>query len=96
MVNVLVMCCYNIPNGIIGAHSTAWPRDIQDRSYFTAGMCGQGTGRACPGPAVPLARGNTSPYVTTRGTLGIPPGVKIPPLVPFVKHGGGPFSGPVF
>ena len=96
MVNVLVMCCYNIPNGVIGAHSTAWPRDIQDRSYFTGGMCGPGTNRACPGPAVPLVRGNNSPFLTTQGKLAIPPGTKIPPAVPFVQHGGDPFSGPVF
>ena len=96
MVNLLVLCCYNIPNAIIGAHSTAWPRDIQDRSYFTAGMCGQGTGRACPGPSVPLARGNGSSYVTTHGTLAIPRGTTIPPAVPFVMHGRGPFGGPVF
>jgi hypothetical protein len=96
MVNVLVMCCYNIPNAVIGAHSTAWPKDIQERSYFTDGMCGQGTGRACPGPAVPLVRGNHSPYLTTGGKLRVPAGTEVPTVVPFVKHGGGPFSGPVF
>ena len=96
MVNVLVLLCYNIPNGIIGAHSTAWPKDIQDRSYFTAGMCGQGTGRACPGPAVPLVRGNNSAYLGTNGKLVVPRDRPVPPVVPFVKHGGGPFSGPVF
>jgi hypothetical protein len=86
IVNVLILLCYNVPNGIIGAHSTAWPRDIQSRSYLTDYLCGQGTDRACPGPNVPLVRGDGSPYVRLdRSTF-----------VPFRKHGGGPFSGPVF
>ena len=40
--NVLVLACYNIPNSIIGAHSTAWPKDLQQRSYLTDYLCGQG------------------------------------------------------
>jgi Spirocyclase AveC-like len=96
MCNVLVMCCYNIPNGILGAHSTAWPADIQQRSYLTDYLCGQGTDRACPGPSVPLTRGNGSAYLNRDGKLVFPPGAKAPRPLPFKKHSGGPFSGPVF
>jgi len=92
MCNALVLCCYNIPNAVIGAHSTAWPADVQSRSYLTDYLCGQGTDRACPGPAVPLSRGDNSAYMTLDGKLASPP---TPKMVPFVKSGGGPFSGPL-
>ena len=59
--NVLVLLCYNVPNAIIGAHSTEWPADIQKRSYLTDYLCGQGTDRACPGPDIPLSRSTTGP-----------------------------------
>jgi hypothetical protein len=84
MCNVLVLLCYNVPNAIIGAHSTAWPRDLQERSYLTDRLCGPGTDRACPGPGVPLVRGDDTP----------PP--RPTHEVPFVRSGGAPFSGPVF
>jgi hypothetical protein len=80
---------YNVPNFWVGTHSTAWSTDIQKRSYFTSGICGEGTGRACPGPGVPLVRNNngnpdkTSAYVGPDGALVIPPGTKIPAVVPF-------------
>ena len=96
MVNVLVALCYNVPNSIIGAHSTEWPEDIQKRSYLTDGLCGEGTDRACPGPDVPLVRGNDSPYVNRQGELVYPDGSVAPAPVPFVEEGGGPFSAPPF
>jgi hypothetical protein len=41
-------------------------------------------------------RGNNSAHVGTNGKLVVPRDRPVPPVVPFVKHGGGPFSGPVF
>lgn len=84
MCNVLVLLCYNVPNAIIGAHSTEWPRDLQERSYLTDRLCGPGTDRACPGPTVPLVRGDDTPAPRPTNE------------VPFVRTGGAPFSGPVF
>jgi hypothetical protein len=95
MCNVLVLLCYNVPNSIIGAHSTAWPKDIQSRSYLTDYICGQGTDRACPGPKVPLSRGDDSPYLSTDGML-VTPTSGPPAIVPFGKGDGGPFTGPIF
>ena len=46
---------YSVPNTWFGAHSTAWNKDIQTRSYLTY-TCGEGPGIACPGPDVPLLR----------------------------------------
>jgi Spirocyclase AveC-like len=96
IVNVLVLCCYNIPNSIIGAHSTAWPEDLQKRSYLTDYLCGQGTDRACPGKTVPLSRGDDSAYMNLNGGLSFPEGSQPPKPVPFVDEGGGPFTGPLF
>jgi hypothetical protein len=96
MCNVLVLLCYNVPNAIIGAHSTAWPRDLQQRSYLTDRVCGEGTDRACPGPGVPLSRGNDGAYVNRAGRLVRPAGAGAPEPVPFSRSTGGPFSGPLF
>jgi hypothetical protein len=46
---------YSLPNTWFGAHSTAWNKDIQTRSYLTY-TCGEGPGIACPAPDVPLLR----------------------------------------
>jgi hypothetical protein len=42
-----------------------------NRSYFTSGLCGEGTDRACSGPAVPFAT-NDSAYMTRDGGIARP------------------------
>jgi Spirocyclase AveC-like len=87
---------YNVPNMWVSLHSTTWPDDIQKRSYFTDYICGDGTDRACPGPAVPHVRndsedaGRGSAYLTGDGRLGVPPKTTLPNIVPFerAKPGG--------
>lgn len=71
---------YNVPNFWVGMHSTEWNQDIQQRSYFTSGLCGENTDRPCPGPAVPLDRNNnsnptsgSSGYIDQDGKAVIPP-----------------------
>jgi hypothetical protein len=39
---------YHLPQGILATSATHWPKDIQNRSYLTDGVCGHGTDRACP------------------------------------------------
>jgi hypothetical protein len=74
---------------VIGLHPAAWPRDVQSRSYFTDYICGAGTDRACPGPAVPLVRNDNgnpragSAYLDPTGKLVVPPATKLPAAVPF-------------
>jgi len=89
-VQLVFLITYNVPNFWVGMHSTAWPADVQQRSYFTSGICGAGTDRLCPGPAVPLNRNddvhpNTggAAYVGPGGTLVVPPGTKLPTVLPF-------------
>jgi hypothetical protein len=92
--HVIVTIGYNIPNGWMAVHSPAWPADLQKRSYLTDGICGAGTDRACPGPAVPLIRndnsggGGGSAYMSPTGRLVVPPGTRLPKLVPFEKPSG--------
>lgn len=71
--HTIVFVAYNLPNSWVGTHSRPWPADIQKRSYFMDGLCGEGTGRACPGPGIPLDR--------DRGNLKTP--AQYPPVVPF-------------
>jgi hypothetical protein len=94
--NVCCLVFYNAPQTIIGAHSTTWPRDVQQRSYFLDRVCGQGTHQACPGPNIPNARGTSSLNIAPDGRLVIPPGTKLPRPVPFSNRDLAPFHGPLF
>jgi hypothetical protein len=88
-VHVALFITYNVPNYWIGTHSKDWQQDLVERSYFTDGLCGAGTDRACPGPAVPLSRndnthsGQGSVYITPDGTAVIPLRTELPETYPF-------------
>ncbi|BDE15513.1 MULTISPECIES: spirocyclase AveC family protein [Mycobacterium] len=90
-VHVALFLTYNVPNYWIGTHSKEWQRDLLERSYFTDGLCGQGTDRACPGPGVPLSRndntgsGGGSGYLTPDGKAVIPPHTQLPAQFPFAN-----------
>jgi hypothetical protein len=73
---------YNIPAQWFAMHQDPWPADIQKRSYFLMGICGEGTGRLCPDPALPVP-GKNSGYINPDGKLVLPDGVKLPTIVPF-------------
>lgn len=81
--STIVLGAYNIPTALFAAHSTAWPADVQKRSYLLDGLCGQGTGRACPGPGVPDTIGTESTPKPRR-------------VVRFSSQDSGPFQGPIF
>lgn len=72
--NVLFLFIYNFPVQIIAANGHPWPKDIQERSYFTDGLCGPGTNYHCPGPGIPLVR-DDSAHVKPSGEFA-PAGVK--------------------
>jgi hypothetical protein len=73
---------YNIPAQWFAMHQDPWPADIQKRSYFLMGICGDGTDRLCPDPALPVP-GKNSGYINPDGKLVLPDGVKLPTIVPF-------------
>lgn len=74
--------CYNLPAQWLAMHADPWPEDIQKRSYFTMGICGEGTGRLCPHPALPI-EGKNSAYIGPDGHVVIPAGVELPKIIPF-------------
>ena len=78
MLNLLFFCTYNIPVGLFwGQNSSAWPKDIENRSYFRNGICGEGTTYHCPGPVIPAA--NTgSVHLDPEGRVVVPPRVDFP------------------
>ena len=74
---------YNLPAQWLAMHADPWPEDIQKRSYFTMGICGEGTGRLCPHPALPIDRGTTSAFINPDGKVVLPEGTELPKIVPF-------------
>ena len=72
---------YNVPAQWIGMHSDPWPEDHMKRSYFTGGICGDGTDVPCPDPALPMPT-KRSGFINTDGELVLPEGVELPQVVP--------------
>ncbi|MHB8691216.1 MAG: spirocyclase AveC family protein [Solirubrobacteraceae bacterium] len=85
-VHLSLFVAYNLPNSWVGMHSRPWPADLQKRSYLTDGLCGAGTQNACPGPGVPLIRGNATAHLGPNGQLVVPADVKLPKLIPFAHR----------
>jgi hypothetical protein len=66
ILNVSFLFTYSLGTQFWNAHGSAWPKSIASKSYFTTGLCGQGTGIPCAGlpsavrqtrlPTVSLAR----------------------------------------
>ena len=75
---------YNIPAQWFAMQADPWPEDIQNRSYFTMGVCGEGTGRLCPHPDLPITRRNAA-FIGPEGQVVLPEGVELPKIVPFVR-----------
>jgi hypothetical protein len=83
-VSAIFFIFYNLPAQFFAMHTDPWPEDLLKRSYFTMGVCGDGTDRMCPDPTLPMDR-NGSGYINTEGQLVMPPGVELPKVVPFEK-----------
>lgn len=75
---------YNVPAQWIGMHADPWPEDHQKRSYFTGGICGDGTDTPCPNPVLPIPT-KRSGFVNTDGELVLPEGAKLPQTIPFER-----------
>ena len=73
---------YNVPAQWIGMHSDPWPEDHMKRSYFTGGICGDGTDKPCPDPDLPIPTKHSG-YINSDGELVLPDGAEMPVIVPF-------------
>lgn len=77
----IFILAYVIPTNAIAINGDAWPQDTLERSYFTNGICGDGTTYACPGQGVPIPR-EKSAHLDPHGNLA--PGEVAPQeFVPF-------------
>ena len=77
---------YMVPAQWLGMHADPWPEDVQKRSYFIGGICGEGTDKLCPHPALPVPT-KSSGYVDKDGRFILPEGVELPKIVPFERSG---------
>lgn len=75
---------YNVPAQWFGMHADPWPADVQKRSYFNGGICGDGTDTPCPNPVLPIPT-KRSGYIDIHGQLVLPPGAELPKTVPFQR-----------
>jgi hypothetical protein len=63
---------YHVPNALIALRGDAWPRDVQQRTYFVTKLCGPASDVACPDPRLPFPRGEDSLRIGPDGTLVVP------------------------
>jgi hypothetical protein len=85
VVHVAMFTLYVAPNFVFGLHTQAWPADVRKHSYFTDYICGQGTDRICPAPAIsvpPVGRA----YLNQSGKLVLPKGFTTPPPAQFARN----------
>jgi hypothetical protein len=67
--NLVILFCYSIPGQALSLHLRPWSEDIvQNRSYFTNGLCGPGTDYQCPGTEVPIPHGRSA-HIDSEGRL---------------------------
>ncbi len=77
---------YNLPAQWVAMHADRWPEDVQHRSYFNGGICGDRTHQPCPNPVLPMPTKHSG-YINTDGQLVLPPGADFPTTVPFSPAG---------
>ncbi len=77
-ITAIFFVMYHLPNALIAERGSAWPTDVEKRSYMTSGVCGVGTGIACPDPAIPFPRGDSSLRISPEGELIVPEGTELP------------------
>lgn len=75
---------YNVPAQFVGLHADPWPDDVQKRSYFSGPVCGEGSDRPCPDPALPMPTKHSG-YIDKNGEPVLPPGAEMPETVPFER-----------
>lgn len=83
--NAIMIVTYNIPQQWFNLHSSPWPKSIQERSYFTQGICGPETDYECFNTNIPM-QGRGSSHVSPQGKLVVPDGATEPEPVEFTRE----------
>jgi uncharacterized protein DUF5135 len=81
VISLAFLLGYVIPTNAVAINGDEWPKDTLRRSYFTNGICGDGTTYACPGQGTPIPR-EKSAHVDPDGSL-VPGVIPQSPRVPF-------------
>jgi hypothetical protein len=76
--NTILFVAYNIPMNYLAIRGQGWAASVLDKSYFTNGVCGDGSDYACPGGAVPIPIGHLAMHIAPDGSLIMPAGVSPP------------------
>lgn len=77
---MMLFVTYNIPMNFLALLGPGWSPKVLEQSYFTNGVCGDGSDYACPGGYVP-APGKHQIHLAPDGRLVVPEGSSLPQLV---------------
>jgi Spirocyclase AveC-like len=83
--NLVFLVFNNVWVNAFQLHAGTWPRTLQERSYFTHGMCGEGTSYQCGGTNISLPRGGNEIHIGREGRVVAPPGAVQPEPVELQK-----------
>lgn len=81
-INAAFFVLFSVPHILINLNGDAWPKEIQELSWYTHGLCGAGTSNACQGKNIATPR-REAINIGPDGTITIPPNADVPKVVPF-------------
>jgi len=76
--STIYLVTYDIPYQWFNLQAGTWPRNVQQRSYFTDGICGPQSGEACPSPYMPLSRKGDVVHFDQFGHVVVPSNIAAP------------------